>query len=195
MKEKIGGWRQLSETEVYDNPWIRITHEEVRRPNGSEGIYGVVHFKNEAVGVVPIDEDGNTWLVSQSRYTLNARTWEIPEGGSPEGEDPLATAKRELLEEVGLIANDWQRLMTLHTTNSVSDEVGHIFLAKGISHGEQNLEDTEDIEVKKLPLDDAITMAMNGEITDALSVAALLKVGLMRAHGAAVMLPESNEIK
>tara|TARA_R110000868_G_scaffold282933_1_gene543309 strand:+ start:227 stop:781 length:555 start_codon:yes stop_codon:yes gene_type:complete len=182
MKEKVGGWCQLSETEVYDNPWIRITHEEVRRPNGSEGIYGVVHFKNQAVGVVPIDSNGNTWLVSQSRYTLNARTWEIPEGGSPVGEDPLDTAKRELLEEVGLIAATWQPLMTLHTTNSVSDEVGHIFVAEGISHGEQSLEDTEDIEVKKLPLEEAVAMAMNGEITDALSVAALLKVALSRAN-------------
>ncbi|MFL0800559.1 MAG: NUDIX hydrolase [Agarilytica sp.] len=177
-KEKIGGWRQKSEDTVYENNWIRVTHDEVLRPNGSEGIYGVVHFKNQAVGVVPIDEDGNTWLVSQSRYTLDQRTWEIPEGGSPVGEDPLETAKRELQEEVGLHAKEWETLMTLHTSNSVTDEVGYIYVAKGLSLGDQHLEDTEDIEVKKLPLIEAIDMAKRGEITDAMSLAALFRLGL-----------------
>ncbi len=177
-KEKIGGWRQKSEDTVYENNWIRVTHDEVLRPNGSEGIYGVVHFKNQAVGVVPIDEDGNTWLVSQSRYTLDQRTWEIPEGGSPIGEDPLETAKRELQEEVGLHAKEWETLMTLHTSNSVTDEVGYIYVAKGLSLGEQSLEDTEDIMVKKLPLSEAIDMAKRGDITDAMSLAALFRLGM-----------------
>ncbi len=178
MKEKVGGWQQLSEKCVYENNWIRVSHEDVARPNGSEGVYGVVHFKNKAVGVVPIDDDGNTWLVSQSRYTLNERTWEIPEGGSPMNEDPLDTAKRELLEEVGLCASDWQLLMKLHISNSVTDEVGFVYIARGISLAEQALEDTEDIEVKKLPLQEAINMALSGEITDAISVAALMRVAL-----------------
>ncbi len=178
MKNKIGGWRQLSETRVYDNNWIRVTHEEVERPNGTEGIYGVVHFKNQAVGVIPIDEEGNTWLVGQSRYTLNEFSWEIPEGGSPMNEDPLESAKRELEEEVGLIAKDWELLMKLHTSNSVSDEVGFIYVAKGLSKGVQQLEDTEDIQVKKLPLTDAIEMAKRGEVTDAMSLAALYRMAL-----------------
>ncbi len=180
MKEKIGGWKQKSEETVYENNWIRVSHDEVIRPNGSEGIYGVVHFQSQAVGVVPIDDEGNTWLVSQSRYTLNERTWEIPEGGSPLGEDPLETAKRELEEEVGLCAAEWDLLLTLHTSNSVTDEVGFIYVAKGLSLGKQCLEDTEDIVVKKLPLSEAIDMAMRGEITDAMSLAALFKVALMK---------------
>lgn len=178
-RQKNVGWKQLSEDTVYENNWIRVSHDEVVRPNGSEGIYGVVHFKSQAVGVVPVDDEGNTWLVSQSRYTLKQRTWEIPEGGSPLGEDPLDTAKRELEEEVGLCARDWDMLLTLHTSNSVTDEVGYIYVAKGLSLGKQCLEDTEDIEVKKLPLTEAIDMAMRGEITDAMSLAALFKVALI----------------
>lgn len=176
MTEKVGGWYCLNQEVVYENPWIRVTHEEVQRPNKSQGIYGVVHFKNQAVGVIPIDEEGNTWLVRQSRYALDAYTWEIPEGGSPEHEDPLTSAKRELEEEVGLRADHWEEILTVHTTNSVSDEVGFIYVARGLHEGVQNLEDTEDIEVRKLPLVDAIRMAMDGEITDALSLCGLLKL-------------------
>lgn len=177
---KVGGWRQLSQTKVYENNWIRVTHEEVRRPNQTEGIYGVVHFKNQAVGVIPLDDEGNTWLVRQSRYTLDAFTWEIPEGGSPEGEDTLHTAQRELEEEVGLKAAQWEELLVMHTSNSVTDERGVVYLARGISAGQQALEDSEDIEVKKLPLSEAIAMAMRGEITDAMSVCALFKLALLQ---------------
>ena len=176
--EKINGWVQLSDSVVYENPWIRIHHQDVQRPNGTQGIYGVVHFKNIAVGVIPLDDEGNTWLVRQTRYALNISTWEIPEGGAPLGEDTLSAAKRELEEEVGLLAEQWQELMTLHTTNSVSDEVGIIYVARCLRDGVQQLEDTEDIEVKKLPLSEAITMVNNGEITDAISVAGLLRLAL-----------------
>lgn len=179
MKQRAGGWRQRSQTQVYENNWISVTHEEVVRPNNTEGIYGVVHFKNQAVGVIPVDDEGNTWLVRQSRYTLDAFTWEIPEGGSPEGEDTLLTAQRELEEEVGLKADHWEELLTLHTSNSVTDEFGVVYVARGISAGEQALEDTEDIEVKKLPLSEAIAMVMAGEITDAMSVCGLLKLALL----------------
>lgn len=178
-EQQKAGWRRLSQKQVYENPWIKVTHEEVITPGNTPGIYGVVSFKNQAVGVVPIDTDGNTWLVRQSRYTLNQFTWEIPEGGSPVGEPPMETAKRELQEETGLEASTWSELMTIHTSNSVTDEVGFIYLAQGLSQGQQALEESEDIEVKKLPLKEAIDMAMNGEITDAMSMAALFKVALM----------------
>jgi len=115
-------WQTRSIQEVYDNPWITVSHREVTAPTGKDGIYGVVHFKNTAVGVVPIDSDGNTWLVGQHRYTINEYTWEIPEGGSALGEDTLATAKRELKEETGISANCWTPLFEMHTSNSVSDE-------------------------------------------------------------------------
>ena len=176
--QKIGGWQTKSSTITYENPWIKITHEEVITPKGTDGIYGVVHFKNTAIGVVPIDDEGNTWLVKQSRYTLNQYTWEIPEGGCPHNEIPLNAAKRELEEEVGLQAKDWQQLMTLHLSNSVTDEFCVVFVAKNLFPGVQALEASEDIEVKKLPLTEAIDMVKRGEITDGISVAALLRVAL-----------------
>ncbi len=179
MKEAVGKWQRVSCEEVYENPWIRVTHEEVITPGNTEGIYGVVHFKNRAVGVIALDDDGNTWLVGQSRYALGSYSWEIPEGGSPDGEDPLDAAKRELAEETGLRAEHWEPLMTLHTSNSVCDEVAYLYLAKGLTEGQQNLDETEDIVVKKLPLTEAIDMAVKGEITDAMSVAALLRVALL----------------
>lgn len=178
MTEKIGGWKTKSTCCVYENPWIKVSHEEVIAPTGNPGIYGVVHFKNKAIGVVPIDAEGNTWLVRQSRYTLNQFTWEIPEGGCPQGEEPLAAAQRELEEEVGLRAHHWQPLMTMHLSNSVTDEVSEVYIARDLYFGEQRLDETEAIEIKKLPLREAIAMVQCGEITDAISVAALLRVAL-----------------
>ncbi|WP_049631604.1 NUDIX hydrolase [Cellvibrio sp. pealriver] len=178
MNEKIGGWKTKTSQVMYENPWIKVSHEEVITPKGTDGIYGVVHFKNTAIGVVPIDQDGNIWLVKQSRYSLNQYTWEIPEGGCPQGENPLDAAKRELEEEVGLRANQWQQLMTMHLSNSVTDEYCVVFVARDLFAGQQQLEATEDIEYKKLPLQDAIAMVLSGEITDAISVAALLRVAL-----------------
>lgn len=178
MNEKIGGWKTKSSQIMYENPWIKVSHDEVITPKGTDGIYGVVHFKNTAIGVVPIDEEGNTWLVKQSRYSLNQYTWEIPEGGCPHGELPLNAAKRELEEEVGLQANHWQQLMTMHLSNSVTDEYCVVFVARDLFAGQQQLEATEDIEYKKLPLQDAIAMVLSGEITDGITVAALLRVAL-----------------
>jgi len=178
--KKVGGWRQKSQTVVYDNPWIQVRHEEVERPNGTEGIYGVVHFKSRAIGVIALDEYDNTWLVKQSRYPNDETTIEIPEGGGPLDEAPLEAAKRELKEETGLSAHSWELLMELRTSNSVTDEVGYIYLATDLTSGEQSLEDTEDIELLKVPFKQAVDMAMNGEIVDAMSLAALFKVALMK---------------
>jgi 8-oxo-dGTP pyrophosphatase MutT (NUDIX family) len=178
IHEKIGGWKTKTSSVVYENPWLKVIHEEIVTPKGTDGIYGVVHFKNIAVGVVPIDSEGNTWLVKQSRYTLNQYTWEIPEGGCPQGESPLAAAQRELEEEVGLQARDWQPLMQMHLSNSVTDEYCEVFVARDLFAGTQQLEATEDIEVKKLPLREAIAMVKRGEITDGISVAALLRIAV-----------------
>ena len=175
---KVGGWQRLSSKVAYENPWIRVSHEQVKTPGGTDGIYGLVHFKGTAVGVVPVDDDGNTWLVRQSRYTLNQFTWEIPEGGAKEGEHTLLCAKRELAEEAGLQAREWEELLRVHTSNSVTDESGVLYLARGLSPCPQNLDPTEDIELRKLPLADAVNMVLSGEITDALSVAALLRLAV-----------------
>jgi 8-oxo-dGTP pyrophosphatase MutT (NUDIX family) len=153
----------------------------VINPGGGKGIYGKVHFKNTAIGVIPIDTQLNTWLVGQFRYTINEWSWEIPEGGGPEGQSPLEAAKRELKEETGLSASKWSQILKLHTSNSITDEVGFIFMAEEITPGENNLDETEaDLRVWKLPLKEAIRMAIDGEITDSLSIMALLMAGRLK---------------
>ena len=173
-------WETLSTKTSYENPWIEVIHNEVNDPSGNPGIYGVVHFKNIAIGVLPIDEEGNTWLVGQYRYALNQYSWEIPEGGCPVGTNPLDTAKRELLEETGITANDWTQLFDLHTSNSVTDEYGIVYIAKGLTFGTSEPESTEDLIIKKLPFEKAYEMVLNGEITDLISMTAIMKYQLMQ---------------
>jgi 8-oxo-dGTP pyrophosphatase MutT (NUDIX family) len=169
-------WTTLSGREVYDNPWISLTEYQVLNPSGKPGIYGKVHFKNIAVGIVPIDAAGNTYLVGQFRYVLNDWSWEIPEGGGPLGTDALEAARRELKEETGMTANRWTLLQRLHLSNSVSDEVGMIYLAEDLHHGTNSLDETEvGMKVKKIPLRDAIQMVHDGEITDSLTIIGLLQ--------------------
>ena len=174
-------WKTLSTQPVYNNAWIKVEEHQVVTPGGTPGIYGKVSFKNQAVGIIPIDDEGNTWLVGQYRYTLSEWSWEIPMGGSPNKEDRIKTAQRELEEETGLIAGDIIELLHLHPSNSVTNEQGYVYLATNLSAGVQQLEDTEkDIQVKKLAFDDALKMAQNGEITDALSVAGIFYIALNR---------------
>lgn len=173
----------LAQNEVYANPWISVHHHEVINPAGKEGIYGKVHFKNTAIGIVPLDEEGNTWLVGQYRFPLNAYSWEIPEGGGPLDTDPLIAAKRELAEETGLEADDWTELQKLHISNSVTDEGSIIYLARKLQQGKPAPEDTEQLVVKKLPFAEAVRMVERGEITDAISVVAIFKVQLLLLQG------------
>ena len=177
-------WETHQVDTVYDNPWITVTHRQVTAPTGNPGIYGMVHFKNLALGIVPIDQDGNTWLVGQQRYTLNQYAWEIPEGGGLREVDPLLSAQRELREETGIRAQHWTPLLTLHTSNSVTDEVAHAFIAQELSFGQQDHDDTEQLAIIKLPLSEAVERVMEGEITDALAMASLLKAQRMLDIGA-----------
>jgi 8-oxo-dGTP pyrophosphatase MutT (NUDIX family) len=170
-------WTTLSTRIAYDNPWIRVREDQVLNPAGGPGIYGVVEYKNRAVGVIPIDDEGHTWLVGQYRYTQDLYEWEIPEGGCPEGEDLVDCAKRELLEETGLIAEHCEPILSgIQLSNSVSNEKAYLFVARGITQAEANPEDTEKLQVRRLPLAEAITMAMDGRIRDGMSVMALLKL-------------------
>lgn len=171
-------WKTLSEKLVYDNPWIRVSHREVLNPAGNPGIYGLVHFKNRAVGVLPLDEQGNTWLVGQYRYPLGEYSWEIPEGGGPLGTPPLEAAQRELREETGLLAGEWTELLRMHLSNSVTDEAGIVYLARGLQQGPSEPEETEELQIRKLPFTEAFDMVMQGKITDSLSVGAILKAHL-----------------
>ncbi len=169
-------WKTLKITAVYENPWIRLEHHDVLNPAGNEGVYGKVHFKNRAMAIVPIDQDGNTWLIGQYRYALDEYAWEIPMGGGPIDLDMLDSAKRELREETGLSAEKWTQIMRIHTSNSVTDEEGIVYLAEELSQGETEFEETEILQVKKLPFAAALEMVMEGQITDSISVAAILKV-------------------
>lgn len=169
-------WETLSARTAYENPWIRVEHRDVQNPSGGAGIYGVVHFKNTAVGIVPLDTNGDTWLVGQYRYTLERYSWEIPEGGAPAGTDPLESARRELLEETGLRARIWTPLLELHTSNSVTNEYGVAYVAQDLEQGEAQPEETEQLHIRRLPFSEVVDMVLSGEITDALSMIAILKV-------------------
>lgn len=168
-------WKCLSTRKVYDNPWIFVEEDEVINPKGGSGIYGRVHFKGYALGIIPLDTEGNTWLVGQYRYTLNEYSWEIPMGGGPLHLDMLDSAKRELKEETGITAQHWQHIARIHTSNSVTDEEGHIYLARQLEFGDTEFDDTEQLEVRKLPFSKALDMVMDNSITDAISVAGILK--------------------
>ncbi len=179
MDEHINPWQTMSTREIYDNPWIHVQEDQVINPKGGKGIYGKISFKNKAIGIIPIDHEGNTWLIGQYRYTLNEYCWEIPMGGGLKEQDVLLSAQRELKEETGLTAAKWTNIMRIHTSNSVTDEEGFVFLAEDLEEGETEFEETEDLQIKKLSLKEAIDMVMNQQITDAISIAGLLKVAFM----------------
>lgn len=164
-------WKTLDRKPVYENKWIRVEEHQVLNPAGQPGIYGQVHFKNVALGIVPVDHEMNTWLVGQWRYPLEAWSWEIPEGGSAGETDLIAGAQRELREETGLLAEKWKLLQKVHLSNSVSDEVGYVYLAQGLTAVPTAREETEaDMVVWKLPLAEAWQLVRKGTVTDSLSI-------------------------
>lgn len=172
-------WKTLSREVKYDNPWIRVEEHQVINPAGGEGIYGTVSFKNRAVAIVALFENGDTLLVGQHRYPLQEYHWELPMGGAPEGESILACAERELQEETGFSAERWRQILTMHLSNSITQEQGFTFIAEGLQVGEMELEDTEDIVCQRLPFEVVFERVMSGEITDAMTVASVMKVRLL----------------
>jgi 8-oxo-dGTP pyrophosphatase MutT (NUDIX family) len=183
MTEHRNPWTILARREIYDNPWIGLTEFDVINPGGGKGIYGKVRFKSLAIGILPLDEQGNTWLVGQYRFPLDSYSWEIPEGGGDPAVPPVESARRELLEETGLVAKEWVELMEMHLSNSVTDEQAFIFLARGLEQQESAPEETEELVVRRLPFQEAYRMVEHGEITDSMSVAAILKVKLLLVQG------------
>jgi 8-oxo-dGTP pyrophosphatase MutT (NUDIX family) len=167
----VGPWRRRSRAVPYANPWIEVFHDEVNRPDGSPGIYGVVHFRNAAVGVVAVDDDGRLLLVGQHRYPLDEYSWEIPEGGVPHGEPLEAGARRELREETGYEADEWRQLSRLSVSNSVTDELGALFLATGLRPGTASPDPTEDLALRWATLDEVLGEIAGGLIHDLLTVA------------------------
>jgi 8-oxo-dGTP pyrophosphatase MutT (NUDIX family) len=169
-------WVTHSTEKIYDSPWIGVTKHDVTNPNGHPGTYSVVHFKNLAIGIVVLDEHRNTYIVGQWRYPLNQYTWEIPEGGGDPSVSPVESAKRELLEETGITAKKWTQILTMHLSNSATDEYCILFLAEDLEFGEAKPEEDEDIEVMKIPFEELYMRVIDGEITDSLTVAGVLRV-------------------
>lgn len=182
-KSEENPWTITSSQNIYDNPWINVTEYQVINPSGNTGIYGKAHFKNLAIGIILLDNEDNTWLVGQYRFVLNEYSWEIPEGGGLLGTDPLDAAKRELLEETGITARRWEEIQRIHLSNSVSDELGILFLARDLTFGDAEPEETEQLQLWKLPFHEAYQMAVNGQITDSLSIAAIFKIKLLKIEG------------
>lgn len=174
-------WRRLARRIAYENDWIVVWADDVVRPDGAPGVYGVVHFVHSAVGVVALDADDRVLLVGQWRYALDRWSWEIPEGGGDPGEDPLVAARRELAEETGYTATEWRELGRAHLSNSVSDEEAVLFVARGLEPGPPDPDGTEQLELRRVPFEEALAMCADGRITDAMSVLALQRLALDRA--------------
>lgn len=179
-----GPWRRRTRRIAYENAWITVWHDEVDRPDGSPGIYGVVHFASLAAGVVVLDDDDRVLLVGQHRYTLDAWSWELPEGGVPAGETALEGARRELREETGVEADDWREIVRFHLSNSISDEAGILFAARATHHGSAEPDPTEELTVRWLPFDEVLAMTADGRITDAITIMGLQRVALERTTAA-----------
>lgn len=179
MHDEKNPWLIKTTQVKYDNPWIRVDEHQVVNPAGNPGIYGVVHFKNIAVAVIPLDENNNTWIVGQYRFPHHRYEWEIPEGGCPEGSTPLETAKRELLEECGLLAENFEMILEMQLSNSGTDEVSYTFVARGITITQSEPEETEVLQIKKIPFEELYQMVLGNEIRDALTIASVLKLKTM----------------
>ena len=172
-------WTKLSGEVKYENPWIKVTEDKVKNPVGKDGIYGVVHFKTHAIAIIPLDQNNNTWIVGQYRYPLDSYEWEVVEGGCPEGTSPIETAKRELIEEVGLKAEHFEMILEMQLSNSTTDELSYTYIARGLSYvGEEPKED-EQLAIRKLPFEEVYQMVLRGEIRDGLSVASIFKAKLL----------------
>ena len=178
----VGPWRRHQRRIGYQNPWLTVWHDEVTRPDGKPGIYGVVHFANSAVGVVAIDEHDRVALVGQHRYAFDTYHWEIPEGGSPLDEDSLVGAQRELLEETGLTARTWREIGRWELSNSITDEAAVAYLATDLVQGQAQPDDEEELAFRWLPFGEVMALIGRGEITDALTVLPMQTLALQRAR-------------
>ena len=182
-QEHENPWTTLKSEKIYDSDWIGLTKHDVLNPSGNEGTYSVVHFKNLALGILPLDKDYNTWIVGQYRYPIDQYSWEIPEGGGKRDVAPLVSAQRELLEETGITANTWTKIQEMYLSNSASDEFCVLYIAQDLSFGEAQPEENEQLEMRKLHFDELYRLVESGEIKDSLTVAIVLKTKILMLEG------------
>ena len=183
LTDEPNPWTKKSEKIIYDNPWIIVREHQVIDPSGRDTIYGVVSAKHLAIGIIPLDERNNTWLVGQYRYPLGRYSWEIVEGGGKFDVDTIESAKRELKEETGLEAREYTEILRMQTSNCISDEIAIIYVAKGITEGIASPDDDEKLKVVKVPFSEAYRLVMEGKIEDSLSVGGILKAHLLMKEG------------
>lgn len=174
-----GPWKITSATPIYDNPWLKVDEYKVISPTGNPGIYGLISFKNLAIAVLPLAENGDTWLVGQYRFTTDSYSWEVPMGGGPMADTPETSALRELREETGLRAATLTPLGYFHLSNGVTNEEGYAFVATGLEQGETEFDDTEQLDIQRLPFEEALAMTLDGRITDLLSIVTIQKARLL----------------
>ncbi len=183
LQDEENPWTLLGSSVVYDNPWIKVRQDDVLDPSGKETIYGVVSAKHLAIGILPLDDEYNTWLVGQYRYPLERYSWEIVEGGGKFDVDPIISGKRELLEETGITAEHWQHIMTIHTSNCIADETAYLYVAKGLTFGQSQPDSNEKLQVAKVPFTEVYQMVLDGRITDSMSVTTILRVHILIQEG------------
>ena len=179
-----GPWQRVGRRVAYQNPWLTVWHDDVIRPDGAPGIYGVVHFANRAIGILALDEEDRVLLVGQHRYPLDTYSWELPEGGGGPDESALEAARRELAEETGFRAGSWRELGRAALSNSVTDELAIFFIATDLQSGAAAPEGTEALQTRWVPFAEALAMTLDGRIDDALSILAIQREALERAAAA-----------
>jgi 8-oxo-dGTP pyrophosphatase MutT (NUDIX family) len=183
MRESGPGWAPGPSRLAYDNPWISVTEHRPTAPTGRPALYGVVHMKNLALGVLPLHDDGTVTLVGQHRFVFGDYSWELPEGGGLIDEDPLQNAKRELAEEAGLAARDWRQILTFKLSNAVTDERGIGYLATDLHAVPTAPDENELIAIARVPFREALDQALAGGIDDVITVAMLLRAYHMAREG------------
>ncbi|HEX8569127.1 MAG TPA: NUDIX hydrolase [Caulobacteraceae bacterium] len=183
LKPHGAPWRDHGGEQVFDNPWMTVTRHDATAPTGRPAVYGKIHFKNLALAVLPLHEDGTVTLVGQHRFAMMDYVWEIPEGGGPLEVEPLESIRRELREEAGLEATDWREVLRFQISNSLTDERGMAWIATGLTAVPAEPDATEAITVARVPFREALDAVVNGWIEDAMTVATVLRAYHMAREG------------